>query len=355
MSSFSASQSDGKLKAHASDMTPLKLCVKYTPPSIALYYTLTSTPEKKYMHSLNIANFITGGVTSAEIYQKLMDKEAVYLNPKVVSKRQIIKLIEQLLGKSKKENERKQNKLSSEPAKDKDKPAANKEAKARAEASPKVNEGEDAGKESGRDERSSYSKQLSIDSSAYTNPVLATNIEDLASVNAESVVVSGTNIQFNAPPSLEKDAKGEAKGKPAKVQAPAQEIVSESAEEREENKPAKSNINIKGKKPEKKVAAADEEEFNPKNVAKKRENKEQELDDQDAEPAKPVEKKQQLAKEAAKEYEAQESGEEDELNNANVEEEDPEEMAKLMNERQYMQRVYEQMLLSTSFSCVYLI
>eukprot|EP01022_Parablepharisma_sp_SALTPOND_P032026 TRINITY_DN824_c0_g1_i1.p2 TRINITY_DN824_c0_g1~~TRINITY_DN824_c0_g1_i1.p2 ORF type:complete len:400 (-),score=77.52 TRINITY_DN824_c0_g1_i1:68-1267(-) len=267
-----------KSKIRSSELSPLKLCLKFTPPSLALYYTLASSPNKKFLHTASIDKEIKAEMSATEIYEKLLGREPGYWNPKAVSKKQVIKLIEKLLEK----------KLgnSNGPLQ-------------------KSEKTEETPKEStvSISDRMSYMKQLSIESSAYTNPVLVTNVEDVGSINAESVVI-------NPPVPMEKYDR--------KVEMDPPE------------NPVPTNPQNRKAIPEK---IADPDLFYG-----------------DKEPQKPTEIKSELARRAIEEYKYKENSEEEEdydaLNKGNIDpdEEDDEEFAKIM-ERQDMQQIYEEMLM----------
>lgn len=128
------------------DLVPLNLCVKYKPPSIALHYKLNSNPEKKYIHVIKVAHLLKQHGEANEMYEKLLLKEPAYLNPKVISRKQIIKLIEQLYKKAipLEENDKKHDKIPPE-------------------KSPKALEEDKEAK-------------ISVESTGVTSPVLASNL-----------------------------------------------------------------------------------------------------------------------------------------------------------------------------------
>ncbi len=280
-SSLSASQSSIKNKSHSSDLRPLKLCVKYKPPSLALYYTLESTPDKKYMHVVHASKFIAEEISAADLYQKLLEKEGAYLNPRVVSKHQVLKLLDQLIARTRVRNS---NIASSSPS-NMTRPAEDGLTRK-------------SGDESAQGDRSTYSKQLSLDSAVCSNPVLATNVDDL---NPESAAVSGANIVFNR---KEEEEKGERKAETKPSQP--EEVAPEAPE----------------KKARDKVFLGEME------------------DDEPAEPKKPPPPPPRDEEEPDKEKaHVNPAGEEDE----------EAELAKLMEQKQDMQRVYEEMLVSIAF------
>eukprot|EP00826_Nyctotherus_ovalis_P013826 TRINITY_DN13792_c0_g1_i1.p1 TRINITY_DN13792_c0_g1~~TRINITY_DN13792_c0_g1_i1.p1 ORF type:complete len:300 (-),score=78.57 TRINITY_DN13792_c0_g1_i1:131-1030(-) len=90
----------GRHKFRSNEISVLKLCVKYKPPSLALYYIAASLPDKKFMHSIEIAKEIQAKLSPCEIYNKLLEREPGYWNDKKVPKTQVMSLIEKLLGKN---------------------------------------------------------------------------------------------------------------------------------------------------------------------------------------------------------------------------------------------------------------
>ena len=84
------------------EMNPVNLCLKYKPPSIALYYTLTTYPGKKFMHAINVEQEIKGKITIDELYKKLITNEPRYWNPNIIPKIQIIRMIKKLYSLSSK-------------------------------------------------------------------------------------------------------------------------------------------------------------------------------------------------------------------------------------------------------------
>lgn len=72
---------------------PLKICAKYSPPSIAILYTVLPNSKKKYLHVIQLPTLPSG---ANEIYQTLLKQQPKYLNPKIVSEAQMLRLIEQL-------------------------------------------------------------------------------------------------------------------------------------------------------------------------------------------------------------------------------------------------------------------
>jgi len=78
-------------------LEPINLCIKFKPPSLALYYRLAGDPGKKFMHSVNIDKEVKAKKTADEIYKELLVNEPMYWNPNNITKEQIIRVIEKLL------------------------------------------------------------------------------------------------------------------------------------------------------------------------------------------------------------------------------------------------------------------
>ena len=88
----------GRHKFHSSEISVLKVCVKFNPPSLGLYYTAASSPDKKFLHSIEVTKEIQANLSSTAIYNQILEREPGYWNNKKVPKAQIIHLIEKLLS-----------------------------------------------------------------------------------------------------------------------------------------------------------------------------------------------------------------------------------------------------------------
>jgi len=88
-----------KSKYRSSELIPIKLCMKYSPASIALYYKVESDKNSKFLHKIEVQKDINQGLSAEEIYNKLLKHEHAYWNPKVIAKNQIMKIIELLIDK----------------------------------------------------------------------------------------------------------------------------------------------------------------------------------------------------------------------------------------------------------------
>jgi len=85
-------------RIHTQDFIPLKVCAKYVPPSIAIFYSLGKDSNKKYLHEIPLPE-LSKDETAGELYKALIRSEPVYLNPKIVGEKQIVRIIEQIMGK----------------------------------------------------------------------------------------------------------------------------------------------------------------------------------------------------------------------------------------------------------------
>ena len=86
-----------KSRFHSSNLTPLKVCIKFAPPSLAIYYTVASSAGKKFLHTINLEEELDKRLTPDEIYESLLKREHGYWNSSKIPKIQIIGLIEKLI------------------------------------------------------------------------------------------------------------------------------------------------------------------------------------------------------------------------------------------------------------------
>ena len=141
------------LKSFSKEFLPVKVCLKYHPPSLALCYKLSSFPEQYFFHKVIIEKEIEE-MTPEDIYTKLLDKESVYWNQNNISKRQIIHLVIKLQKKT-------------------------------FEVSPL-----EYVITQYREDKSSYIRQLTIESNLCESPVLITDMEELIMPNSENIIVN---------------------------------------------------------------------------------------------------------------------------------------------------------------------
>ena len=89
----------GRKHIKVKNFKPLSLGVKYSPYAIAVVYMDKNIPDKKYVHNviLKKEELVNKYSTSLEIYQTLVKREPLYLNPKVISKKQVLRFIELLI------------------------------------------------------------------------------------------------------------------------------------------------------------------------------------------------------------------------------------------------------------------
>jgi hypothetical protein len=96
-SSYQVPANDGRLL----QATPLKLCLKYRPPTIAVVYklekhsgtmgstkTAKSRRDKKYIHEI-VVDQLSRSCDLNLLTAKLCERESAYLNPTVISKSQV--------------------------------------------------------------------------------------------------------------------------------------------------------------------------------------------------------------------------------------------------------------------------
>ncbi len=85
------------LHVHLRDLRPLKLGVRFSPPSISLMYSIGDRKSKKYVHEVAVSSSAHVGSTPLEIYKRLLSAEPSYLNPKLVPQKQVLRLISMIL------------------------------------------------------------------------------------------------------------------------------------------------------------------------------------------------------------------------------------------------------------------
>ena len=362
--SFSASQSEIKSRGRTSEMTPLKLCVKYAPPSLALYYTLASTPGKKYLHVIKVEGSITEEITAEDIYKNLLTVEPAYLNPKIISKRQIIKLVSQLLSKIRLESKRTAEDTKHVAKKEEDDVITENASRKSVEQ----DEATVSKVSSNKDDHSSYSKQLSMESAVYSNAVPVIDVDVVDNVNADSVVLSNPKVEFN--PTGEQHVKSPREDPaPFKLETNTKQmeietepvVKSKEKEEKNENEKNVEELHEDKKEPTANVDSYLNEEFEPEikngDSEPRTTNQKAEYIDKeeqnDIEPITIKKKERNVAIPATDSAENGESGEDGEgmeemEGMEGLEGLSEEEIAQLMSQRQGMQQAYEEMLMSNS-------
>eukprot|EP00826_Nyctotherus_ovalis_P054510 TRINITY_DN7143_c0_g6_i2.p1 TRINITY_DN7143_c0_g6~~TRINITY_DN7143_c0_g6_i2.p1 ORF type:complete len:305 (-),score=69.50 TRINITY_DN7143_c0_g6_i2:933-1847(-) len=159
MSPNSASQlCTERSRFNAEDLLPLKVCLRFNPSSIALYYKLVQSPNVKFLHQIDIEKEIESNMPAEDIYNRLVEHEPMYWSPRSVSKDQIMRLIEKLIEKNSRVHPWTLPEETHEPGATTD--------------------------------QSHINKVISISSSACCAPELVMNANELVGCNAESVVVA---------------------------------------------------------------------------------------------------------------------------------------------------------------------
>ena len=86
-------------RIHKNSFIPLKICSRINPPSIAIFYKLSTDNNKKYLHEIPLPPFSRED-TSNRLYQVITQSEPLYLNPKIIPQKQIIRIIEQIMNRN---------------------------------------------------------------------------------------------------------------------------------------------------------------------------------------------------------------------------------------------------------------
>lgn len=152
------------------DFLPLKVCLRFNPSSIALYYKLSQFPKDKFLHQVDIEKEIESNMTAAEIYSRLVTLEPMYWSPNNISKDQIMRLIEKLIEKNS-----------------------------------RIRQWVTSNEFNGPVGQSPTCKIASISSSACCAPELVVNANELLVPNAESIILTDPELNLNEKDGLGRD------------------------------------------------------------------------------------------------------------------------------------------------------
>jgi hypothetical protein len=79
---------DSQKKKLKYEINPLKLCLKYNPPTIGYHYNYKGRePKKTYVHEVKVD--LSDNANSEQVVDKLFKGEPLYFNPKKISKQQV--------------------------------------------------------------------------------------------------------------------------------------------------------------------------------------------------------------------------------------------------------------------------
>ena len=78
------------------DVVPVNFGLKYRPPKLGIQYYVASQPSVTLVHEIPLA-FLNKTSNIDSVIKDLVDKNKLYLNPKVVSTNQIKRLLSRLV------------------------------------------------------------------------------------------------------------------------------------------------------------------------------------------------------------------------------------------------------------------
>ena len=98
------------MKSHASIKTftslppgavviPANFGVKYKPAKLGLEYYLQGVPEQCCIYEVTLTKYIEQGMSSSQIVDLIFDLHGDFINPKVIARRQVTRLVDRLIGR----------------------------------------------------------------------------------------------------------------------------------------------------------------------------------------------------------------------------------------------------------------
>lgn len=71
---------------------PIKFCLRFNPPTIAIVYQLLSKP-RKYVREFTVEGLREDGSNLKKLCDDLFEREYHYFNPQKISKQQVLELM----------------------------------------------------------------------------------------------------------------------------------------------------------------------------------------------------------------------------------------------------------------------
>jgi hypothetical protein len=78
------------------EVVPVNFGLKYKPPKLGIQYYLKDQPTTHFVHEIPLS-FVSKGTNVESVTKEIIEKNKFYLNPKVVSSRQVSRLVERLV------------------------------------------------------------------------------------------------------------------------------------------------------------------------------------------------------------------------------------------------------------------
>ena len=80
-------------------VVPVNFGIKYSPPKLGLQYHLPDNPITTQVYEVNLQNFIKKRMNSEAVTNYLFDVHQDYINPKIIARRQVYRLVDKVFAK----------------------------------------------------------------------------------------------------------------------------------------------------------------------------------------------------------------------------------------------------------------
>ena len=80
-------------------VVPINFGVKYKPAKLGLEYKLEQLPDQLCIYEVTLTSYIEQGMNTSQIVDLIFDLHREFINPKVIARRQVTRLIDRLLNK----------------------------------------------------------------------------------------------------------------------------------------------------------------------------------------------------------------------------------------------------------------
>lgn len=80
-------------------VVPVNFGIKFSPPKLGLQYHLPNEPHHRLVYEVNLQNFIKKQMKSDAVTNYLFDVHQDYINPKVIARSQVYRLVDKVMAK----------------------------------------------------------------------------------------------------------------------------------------------------------------------------------------------------------------------------------------------------------------
>ena len=81
------------------EVVPVNFGIKFKPPKLGLQYHLPDNPINNYVYEVNLSHFIAKSMNSDIITNYLFQTHQDYINPRIIARRQVYRLVDKVLTK----------------------------------------------------------------------------------------------------------------------------------------------------------------------------------------------------------------------------------------------------------------